>query len=97
MIKSLRAAGGTSHLTEAVALQRTAMPRALPAASSPLTPRQHEILAHLAEGLTTHQIARTLELSSNTIASHLQHIYRAIGANNAPHAIRIAMQAGLLH
>lgn len=85
-----------AHLTEAVALQRTALPQALGAPTSPLNPRQREILTQLAEGLTTHQIGRVLGISHNTVSSYLQQIYRTIGASNAAHAVRIAMRSGFI-
>ncbi|EDX26970.1 response regulator transcription factor, partial [Streptomyces sp. Mg1] len=44
-----------------------------------LTPREHEIAALVAEGLTTPAIAARLYLSPRTVDTHLSHIFRKTG------------------
>ena len=44
-----------------------------------LTERERQVLHLLAQGLRRHDIARRLELSSNTVRTHLRHIMQKIG------------------
>jgi DNA-binding CsgD family transcriptional regulator len=56
--------------------------------SDPLTPRELEILALLAAGNTTPDIARQLGVTPGTIKTHLTSVYRKIGAKNRIQASR---------
>lgn len=51
-----------------------------------LTPRQREILELLAQGQSNKQIARSCQLSENTIKVHVSAILRALGLNNRTQA-----------
>jgi DNA-binding NarL/FixJ family response regulator len=62
----------------------------------PLTFREREVLAFLAEGRTNREIAGALSVSVATIKSHLVHIYDKLGAANRNEAIGRAVAAGLL-
>lgn len=69
-------------------------------ASSPSTPtlsaREHEVLALLADGLGTGEIASRLYLSESTAKTHITHIYQKLGAANRAQALVTAMRMGLL-
>lgn len=56
---------------------------------APLTSRQQEILALVAEGLTNAQIARRLYLSEFTIKQHLRHAYKLLGVRNRTEAAKL--------
>ncbi len=56
--------------------------------SDQLTPRELEILALLAAGNTTPDIARQLGVTPGTIKTHLTSVYRKIGAKNRIQATR---------
>jgi DNA-binding CsgD family transcriptional regulator len=60
----------------------------------PLSPRELEVLALVADGLGNKQIAARLGLSVETIRSHLNRIYPLIGARDRAHATAIALRAG---
>src|SRR5262249_51472241 len=60
-----------------------------------LTPRQAEILAHVAVGLTNKAIADRLHLSPGTVERHLATIYRKLGLRNRAQATRYALRHGL--
>jgi DNA-binding NarL/FixJ family response regulator len=60
-----------------------------------LTPRQKAVLRELAKGGSTKEIARALNLSPETVKSHLKVIFDRLGANNREGAARAARQAHL--
>jgi DNA-binding NarL/FixJ family response regulator len=51
------------------------------------TPRQREVLALLAEGRSTKDIARRLDLGVGTVKVHLAGVYRVLGAQNRMEAV----------
>ena len=61
-----------------------------------LTPRQREILALIAEGLTNQHIADQLVLSPFTVATHRANIMQKLNLHNRTELIRYAMQHRLI-
>lgn len=61
-----------------------------------LTGRQREILQLVAEGKSTKEIARTLDLSVKTVETHRSRLMERLGVHDLPGLIRIAMRAGLV-
>lgn len=61
-----------------------------------LSPREHQVLRLLAEGLHTREVAEHLNLSWRTVQSQAAHARRKLGARNAAHAVAIAVKAGLI-
>ena len=61
-----------------------------------LTTREVEVLRLLARGMSNNQIAGQLVISPKTAGSHVEHIYRKIGASNRAQASVIAMRHGLM-
>ena len=61
-----------------------------------LTEHQATILHLTAQGLTAAQIARRIGRHHDTVRSHLANAYAALGANNAAHAVALALGAGLI-
>ena len=51
-----------------------------------LTPREREVWALLAAGLTNPQIAARLGLSDNTVKFHVQHLFSKLGVKNRTEA-----------
>jgi two-component system nitrate/nitrite response regulator NarL len=62
-----------------------------------LTPREREVLRHLATGLSAPGIAERLVLSPATVRTHLQHIYDKLGVRGRAAAVAEAMRRGILH
>ena len=55
-----------------------------------LTPREREIIRHVAAGLTNREIAGQLVVSTNTVRSHLDHIYEKLGVHTRTAAVAAA-------
>ena len=65
-------------------------------AASRLTPREHEILTLLAQGLGTAEMAGRLYLGESTVKTHLNRIFRKLDVSNRTQALAAAMRQGLL-
>lgn len=63
---------------------------------SPLTPRETQILNHIAQGLLNKQIAVELAISEQTIKNHVTSILRKLNANARTEAVVIAIKQGLI-
>jgi len=62
----------------------------------PLTEREKEVLALLAEGLTDRQIAKQLYIAESTAKNHVRNILGKLGVSNRTQAAVEAVQKGLL-
>ena len=60
-----------------------------------LTEREAEVIALLARGLQTKQIAGALGISAKTADRHIEHAYRKIGVSTRAAAALFAMEHGL--
>jgi LuxR family maltose regulon positive regulatory protein len=65
-------------------------------AIDPLSKRELDVLALIAEGMTNQEIAKKLYLSKNTIKSHSIKIYRKLNVNNRNQAVSRARLLGIL-
>jgi predicted ATPase/class 3 adenylate cyclase/tetratricopeptide (TPR) repeat protein len=65
-------------------------------AIEPLTRREREILALLAEGLTSPEIAEKLTLATSSVKSHVQHLYGKLGVSSKRQAVARGRELGLL-
>ena len=66
------------------------------AAAAPLTAREREILALVAEGRSNGEIGRLLFISTKTVSVHVSHILGKLGAAGRTEAAAIARREGLL-
>jgi len=57
-----------------------------------LTPRQHDVLLHMAEGKSNKEIGRALYLTESTIRAHVAAILRSFDVSNRTQAVRYAVQ-----
>ena len=79
--------------------QSSAAPTSSETAASlpkPLTPRETEILGHLASGKTNRQIASELHLSLSTVKRHLEHILPKLEVSDRTQAAVKAVELGLM-
>jgi DNA-binding CsgD family transcriptional regulator len=63
---------------------------------SRVTPRELEIIRHIAEGMTSKEIADKLGTSLKTIETHRQNIFRKLELGNAAQLVRYAIREGLV-
>lgn len=63
--------------------------------STPLTPRQREVLALLGQGKSNKEIARILNLSEGTVKLHVTAILKALNVSNRTGAVVAASRLGL--
>ena len=63
---------------------------------SRLTPRQREVLALLADGASTTQIATTLGLAEETVRNHIRQLLRRLGVHTRLAAVAYARREGLI-
>lgn len=61
-----------------------------------LTGREFQILALIAGGLTTSQIAIRLGIAAKTVENRRQTLFTKLGVQNQSHAVAVAMRTGLL-
>jgi two-component system, NarL family, response regulator DesR len=69
---------------------------ALSQGESPLTPREHEVLAASRVHATVAEIAAALYLSPGTVRNHLSSVMQKLGARNRAEAVRMAEEQGWL-
>jgi DNA-binding NarL/FixJ family response regulator len=63
---------------------------------TPLSARENEVLALVAKGLQITDVARALEISANTVCSHLKNIYRKRKVGSRAEAALEAQRLGLV-
>jgi DNA-binding CsgD family transcriptional regulator len=64
--------------------------------SGPLAPRQREVLAMISQGFTDKRIARILEISPETVKSHVKRIFLKLTVSTRAEAVSRARSLGLL-
>jgi DNA-binding NarL/FixJ family response regulator len=62
-----------------------------------LTPRELEVLQHVARGLGNKEIGQAIGRSPETVKAHLESIFRKLDAKDRAHAVTIALQRGFIH
>ena len=71
--------------------------RGRPSSGSPrrITPRELEVLALIADGHSTREIARALWITEETVRTHVRRMLDRLGARTRAHAVSIAHRDGL--
>jgi len=62
-----------------------------------LSPRQTEVLAMKAQGLTNKEVGALLFMAEKTVKTHLQGARYALDANDTLHAVVLAHRAGIIN
>lgn len=66
------------------------------ARDSGLTPRESQVLSHVALGLSNLEIARSLEISVETVKEHVQNLLRKLAVNDRTQAAVWALKSGVI-
>jgi len=61
-----------------------------------LTPREHEILGLIAEGLSNREIAERLFVSENTVKTHSSRLFDKMGVSRRTQAVMRGKELGLI-
>jgi DNA-binding CsgD family transcriptional regulator len=61
-----------------------------------ITPRELEILALIAEGLSTREMAERLFVSENTVKTHCARLFDKLGVNRRTKAVQVGKALGLI-
>ena len=69
---------------------------ALSEGSSPLTPRERDVLAMSVRGASVEEVARSLHLTNGTVRNHLSIAIQKLNARNRVEAARLAEEKGWL-
>ena len=67
------------------------------AAADPLTPRERQVLQLIAEGSTTKEAAKYLNISFKTAETHRNHIMKKLNIHDVVGLVRYAIEKGLVH
>lgn len=68
--------------------------RAQLGSSSELTPRELEVMQHIANGMTNPEVGRSLFLSEETVKGYVKTSLRKLDAGNRTHAVALLLRAG---
>jgi NarL family two-component system response regulator LiaR len=67
-----------------------------PVEEEPLTPRELDVLHHLASGLSNKEIARCLYITEKTVKTHMSNIIAKMGVESRTQAALVAVQKGIV-
>jgi DNA-binding NarL/FixJ family response regulator len=62
-----------------------------------LTPRESEVLAHVADGFSHDEIGQRLSISPETVRTHVRKACERLNARTRTHAVATALRLGLFH
>lgn len=95
LFRAVRAtARGQSVLSPSVASRLVGLARG--ADEKALSPRELEVLTHVARGTSNKLIARDLGISEATVKTHLLHIFGKLGVDDRTAAVTRAIERGIL-
>jgi DNA-binding NarL/FixJ family response regulator len=84
------------HLAHQAVPRRPAASLSSPEQVAALTPREREIIAMIATGLTADEIAVRLFISPLTVKTHINHAMSKLGLSTRTQLVRVAIDFGLI-
>jgi DNA-binding NarL/FixJ family response regulator len=93
--KAIRAAARGESPLDPKAARALLSSRAATGAAAPLSEREREVLAMVAEGLPNKVIAQRLSISEKTVKAHLTSVFRQIGVTDRTQAALWAQRNGI--
>ncbi len=78
------------------ALQQELADRLQEKGADPLTPREREIIRHVAKGLRNAEVAEKLSISEVTVKSHLNNIFQKLGIRGRTELALYAIRMGII-
>jgi len=72
-----------------------AQPADAPRSTRRITARELEVLALIADGFSTREIAQRLWITDETVRTHVRRLLNRLGARTRAHAVGIAYRDGL--
>ena len=93
---ALLAPSVTRRLVEQFSRAGRPEPGTIPAKLAALSPRELEVLQHVAHGLSNAEIARELVLGENTIKTHVAHLLSKLGLRDRVQAVVLAYETGFV-
>jgi DNA-binding NarL/FixJ family response regulator len=85
----------TRRLIAEFARPRAVRPQQAPAGLGELTPREHEVLGCLGEGLSNAEIADRLDMAEATVKTHVSRLLRKLGLRSRTQAAVLAQELGI--
>ena len=91
LVKTIRVvhAGGHGPPPTAIGRSSTGEPR--------LTAREEEVMQLLAKGLRNKEISAALNISEDTVQSHVKNIFVKLGVHDRTEAVVLAIRLGIVH
>ena len=95
LVEAIRAVAGEQvWMPPALQVEMMAALRGDPA--SGLTPREREVVRHVAVGLRNAEVARRLDISEDTVKKHLNKIFQKLGVRDRVELTHRALRLGLV-
>ncbi|NGY65902.1 response regulator transcription factor [Lentzea sp. NEAU-D13] len=102
LVEAVRAASKGQGLIDPQVTRRTIRrfaqltPRPVPAELNLLTPREQEVLRHVARGLSNAEIARALTVGEGTVKTHVARVLAKLGLRTRVHLVIYAYEHALV-
>jgi DNA-binding NarL/FixJ family response regulator len=102
LVDAVRAASKGQGLIDPQVTRRTIrrfaqiVPRPVPPELNLLTPREREVLRHVARGLSNAEIARALTVGEGTVKTHVARVLAKLGLRTRVHLVIYAYEHALL-
>jgi DNA-binding NarL/FixJ family response regulator len=97
VVRAIRAAHAGEAVIDPKAAARLleALGRSQPTPGA-LTPRETQVLTHVARGEANRDVAGALGIAEETVKAHMKSILAKLQANDRTHAVAIALRRGII-